>query len=145
MCLALSPGERSWYVVVGQWRSDGIQSPMGTQEKGILTPGVDSCIVKDQKCPIIAEFGKRNLGKLPMEDYLWEPALSLWTSPFNYLYDYWKQFTIVIAIPSLSGQLPTMCEFTICWILMVFQPGQINVVFSLGTKIFGRTDISRIA
>ena len=36
-----------------------MQSPMGTQEKGILIPGVDSCIVKDQKCPIIAEFGKR--------------------------------------------------------------------------------------
>ena len=32
---------------------------MGTQEKGILMPGVDSCIVKDQKCSIIAEFGKK--------------------------------------------------------------------------------------
>ena len=31
----------------------------------------------------------------------------------------------------------TMCEFKICWILMLFQPGQINVVFSLGTKILG--------
>ena len=37
-----------------------MQSPMATQEKGILMPGVDSCIVKDQKCPIIAEFGKKN-------------------------------------------------------------------------------------
>ena len=36
-----------------------MQSPMGTQEKGILMPRVDSCIVKDQKCPIIAEFGKK--------------------------------------------------------------------------------------
>ena len=36
-----------------------MQSPMGTLEKGILIPGVDSCIVKDQKCPIIAEFGKK--------------------------------------------------------------------------------------
>ena len=35
-----------------------MQSPMVTQEKGILMPGVDSCIVKDQKCSIIAEFGK---------------------------------------------------------------------------------------
>ena len=32
---------------------------MGTQEKGILMPGVDSCIVKDQKCSIIAELGKK--------------------------------------------------------------------------------------
>ena len=32
---------------------------MDTQEKGILMPGVDSCIVKDQKCSIIAEFGKK--------------------------------------------------------------------------------------
>ena len=80
-CLALSPRERSWYLEVGQWRSDGMQSPMGTQEKGILMPGVDSCIVKDQKCPIIAEFGKKNLRKLLTEDNLWEPALSLWTSP----------------------------------------------------------------
>ena len=47
-----------------------MQSPIGTQEKGILMPGVDSCIVKDQKCPIIAEFGKKPLHKLPMEDYL---------------------------------------------------------------------------
>ena len=47
-----------------------MQSPMGTQEKGILIPEVDSCIVKDQKCPVIAEFGKKNLRKLPMEDYL---------------------------------------------------------------------------
>ena len=47
-----------------------MQSPMGTQEKGILMPGVDSCIVKDQKCPRIAEFGKKNLSKLPIEDYL---------------------------------------------------------------------------
>ena len=36
-----------------------MQSLMGTQEKGILIHGVDSCIVKDQKCPIIAEFGKK--------------------------------------------------------------------------------------
>ena len=36
-----------------------MQSPMGTQDKGILMPGVDSCIVKDQKCPIIGEFGKK--------------------------------------------------------------------------------------
>ena len=36
-----------------------MQSPMGTQEKGTLMPGVDSCIVKDQKCSIIAEFGKK--------------------------------------------------------------------------------------
>ena len=35
-----------------------MQSPMGTQEKGILMSGVDSCIVKDQ-CSIIAEFGKK--------------------------------------------------------------------------------------
>ena len=76
---------------------------MGTQEKGTLMPGVDSCIVKDQKCPIIAEFSKKNLRKLPMKDYLWEPALSLWTSPYNYLYDYCKQFTIMIAISSLFG------------------------------------------
>ena len=27
---------------------------------------------------------------------------------------------------------------------MLFQPGQTNVVFSLGTKIFGRTDISEL-
>ena len=47
-----------------------MQSPMGKQEKRILMPGVDSCIVKDQKCPIIAEFGKKNLRKLPMEDYV---------------------------------------------------------------------------
>ena len=33
-----------------------MRSPMGTQEKGILMPGVDSCIVKDQKYSIIAEF-----------------------------------------------------------------------------------------
>ena len=26
-------------------------------------PGVDSCIVKDRKCPIIAEFGKKNLAQ----------------------------------------------------------------------------------
>ena len=32
---------------------------MGTQEKGILMPGVDSCIVKDQKCSIIAKFCKK--------------------------------------------------------------------------------------
>ena len=37
-----------------------MQSPMGTQEKGILMPGVDSCIVEDQKCSIIAEFRKKN-------------------------------------------------------------------------------------
>ena len=37
-----------------------MQSPMGTQEKGILMLGVDRCIVKVQKCPIIAEFGKKN-------------------------------------------------------------------------------------
>ena len=36
-----------------------MQSPMGTQEKESLMPGVDSCIVKDEKCPIIAEFGKK--------------------------------------------------------------------------------------
>ena len=36
-----------------------MQSQMGTQEKGILMPGIDSCIVKDQKCPTIAEFGKK--------------------------------------------------------------------------------------
>ena len=48
-----------------------MQSPMGTQEKGILMPGVDSCIVEDQKCSIIAEFRKKKtLCKLPMEDYL---------------------------------------------------------------------------
>ena len=81
-----------------------MQSAMGTQEKGILIPGVDSCIVKDQKCSIIAEFRKKKtLRKLPMENYLWEPALSLWTWPFNYLHDYCKQFTIMIAIPSLFG------------------------------------------
>ena len=65
-----------------------MQSPMGTQRKGILMPGVYSCIVKDQKCPIIPEFGK----KKPVQ-----------TSPFNYLYDYCKQFTIMIAIPCLFG------------------------------------------
>ena len=47
-----------------------MQSLMGTQEKWILIHGVDSCIVKDQKCPIIAEFGKKHMRKLPMEDYL---------------------------------------------------------------------------
>ena len=36
-----------------------MQSPMGTQEKGILMPGVDSCIVKDQKCPIITDLVKK--------------------------------------------------------------------------------------
>ena len=36
-----------------------MQSPISTQEKRILMPGVDSCIVKDQKCPIIAEIGKK--------------------------------------------------------------------------------------
>ena len=33
---------------------------MATWGKGILMPGVDSCIVKDQKCTVIAEFGKKN-------------------------------------------------------------------------------------
>ena len=43
-------------------RSNGIQFPaagvmmecktqLGTQGKGILTPGIDRCIVKDEKCP----------------------------------------------------------------------------------------------
>ena len=41
---------------------------MGTKGKGILMPGVDSCIVKDQKCTVIAKFGKKKLYKLPMED-----------------------------------------------------------------------------
>ena len=37
-----------------------MQSPMEeAKEKGILMPGVESCIVKDQKCPIITEFGKK--------------------------------------------------------------------------------------
>ena len=44
---------------------------MGTQENGILMPGVDSCIVKNQKCPIIVEFGNKKLRKLQMENYLW--------------------------------------------------------------------------
>ena len=38
-------------------KSDGMQRPMGTQEKEILMPGADSCVVKDHKSPIIAEFG----------------------------------------------------------------------------------------
>ena len=50
--------------------SDGMQSAMGTKEKGVLMPVVDSCIVKDQKCPIFVKFDKMNLCKLPMEDYL---------------------------------------------------------------------------
>ena len=36
-----------------------MQSPTDTQEKEILMSGVDRCIVKGQKCPIIAEFGKK--------------------------------------------------------------------------------------
>ena len=45
--------------VGGGGGSDGVQNPMSTQGKGILMPGVDRCIVKDRKCPIIAEFGKK--------------------------------------------------------------------------------------
>ena len=40
-----------------------MQGPMGTQEKGILMPGVDRCIVKDQNCPIIAEFANKKTCK----------------------------------------------------------------------------------
>ena len=65
-------------------------------------PGVDSCIVKDQKCTIIAEFGLKKKkpaqtadGGLLVRDCL------ITSSPFNYLYDYCKQFTIMITFPSL--------------------------------------------
>ena len=66
-------------------------------------PGVDSCIVKDQKCTIIAEFGKKKRkkkqpaqtadGRLLVRDCL------VTSSSFNYLYDYCKLFAIMIAFP----------------------------------------------
>ena len=79
-----------------------MQSSMSTQEKGILMPGVDSCIVKDQKCPIIAKFSKKNPvqtadgGLLVRACHVFEHYLLI-------TYDYCKQFTIMIAIPSHFG------------------------------------------
>ena len=73
---------------------------MGTHGKEILVPGADSCIVIDQKCTIIAEFGKKKPaltadGVLVVKDCLVTSSL------FNYLHDYCKQFTITIAFLSL--------------------------------------------
>ena len=73
-----------------------MQSPMGTQGKGILMPGVDSCIVKDQKCTIIAEFSKKNPAQIADGGLLVRDCL-ITSSPFDYLHDYCKQFTIMIA------------------------------------------------
>ena len=76
--------------------SDGMQSPIGTQRKGILMLVVDSCIVKDQKCTIIAEFGKKKPAQTDNVGLLVRDS-RVTSSPFNYLYDYCKQFAIMIA------------------------------------------------
>ena len=59
MCLALSPRRKSLMHNSQQVGSEWMQSPMGTQGKGILMLGADSYIVKDQKCTIIAEVVKK--------------------------------------------------------------------------------------
>ena len=63
-------------------------------------PGVDSCIVKDQKCTIIAEFGSKKPAQTADGGLLVRDCL-ITSSPFNYLYDYCNQFTIMITFPSL--------------------------------------------
>ena len=65
-------------------------------------PGVDSCIVKDRKCTIIAEFGSKKKKPEQAADggFLMRDCL-IASSPFNYLYDYCKRFTIMITFPSL--------------------------------------------
>ena len=80
------------------------KSPIGTQGKGISMAGVDSCIAKDQKCTIIAEFGKKSPAQTADGGLLLRDCL-VTSSPFNCLYDYCKQFTIMIVFPSLSEQL----------------------------------------
>ena len=36
-----------------------MQNPTGTQGKGVLMPGIDRRIVKDEECPIIAKLVKK--------------------------------------------------------------------------------------
>ena len=98
--LGLEPTRKIFYRNLGKWGSDGIQSPMGTQGKEILMSGVDICIVKDQKCTIIAEFGKKKPAQTADGGLLVRDCL-VTSSPFNYLPDHWKQFSITIAFPSL--------------------------------------------
>ena len=50
-------------------------------------PGVDSCIVKDQKCTIIAEFGKKKTPAQNADGGLLVRDCLVTSSPFNYLYD----------------------------------------------------------
>ena len=50
-------------------------------------PGVDSCIVKDQKCTIIAEFGLKKSAQTTDSGLLVRDCL-ITSSSFNYLYDY---------------------------------------------------------
>ena len=76
-----------------------MQSSMGTQGKEILMPGDDNSIVKDQKCTIIAKFGKKKTPAQTADGGLLVRDCLVTLSHFNYLNDYYNQFTIMIAFP----------------------------------------------
>ena len=83
---------------------------------------------------------KRNLHKLSMADSLWETALSLHHLLITYMI---IASDLSLWLLSLAfWVVATMCESRICWILMLFQPGKANIVFSIGIEFFGGRDIS---